>query len=105
LKQLLVLALRVLLLVALALALAKPYVEPDLIAAPDASDPGSVAIIIDDSTSMQALGPSGATLLDDALAHARDLIASGGARTSFAVIAAGAPARLLTRDLTYDKEA
>lgn len=105
LKQLLVLALRVLLLVALALALAKPYVEPDLIAAPDASDPGSVAIVIDDSTSMQARGPSGATLLDDALAHARELIASGGARTSFAIIAAGAPARLLTRDLTYDKEA
>ena len=105
LKQLLVLALRVLLLMALAFALAKPYVAPDVVAAPDASDPGGVALIIDDSTSMQTLAPDGRTLLTHALDAARELVASGGNRTSFAVVAAGTPARLLTKGLTYDKEA
>jgi len=105
LKQLIVLALRVLLIVGLALALSKPYVEPDVLAAPDTSDPGGVAIIIDDSMSMMATGPDGEPLLTRALAQARAVVASGGPRTSFAVIASGSPARLLTTGLVYDKEA
>lgn len=105
LKQLLVLALRVLLLAALAFALAKPYVAPDRLAAPDASAPGGVAIIIDDSLSMQALADDGETLLDKAIARARELVDAGGTRTSFALIASGAPARLLTSGLSYDKAA
>ncbi|TNF30252.1 MAG: hypothetical protein EP329_13985 [Deltaproteobacteria bacterium] len=105
LKQLLVLALRAALLMFFAFALAKPYIEPDLVATRDASEPGGVALVIDDSTSMQTLAPDGRTLLDHALEQARDLVASGGSRTSFAVIAAGRPARLLTKGLSYDKEA
>ncbi|MCA9513643.1 MAG: BatA domain-containing protein [Myxococcales bacterium] len=105
LKQLLVLALRVLLLAALAFALAKPYVAPDQLAAPDASAPGGVAIVIDDSLSMQAVADDGETYLDKAVARARELVDAGGARTSFAIVAAGAPARLLTSGLTYDKAA
>lgn len=105
LKQLAVLALRVLLLLALPLALAKPYVAPDELVATDASDPGGVAIIIDDSMSMQTTVDDGDTALERAKAEARELIDAGGARTSFAIVASGRPARLLTKELTYDKEA
>ena len=105
LKQLLVLALRVALLVAFAFALAKPYVEPDGRAAPDASDPGGVALILDDSLSMQASDEDGRTLFDKAVAQAREIVSSGGSRTSFALIAAGAPARLVSKGLVYDKDA
>src|SRR5690606_17977599 len=42
---------------------------------------------------------------DRALERARAIVEQGGDRTSFAVIAAGEEARLLTRGLTYDKAA
>ncbi len=102
-KQILVLALRVLLLVALAFALAKPYLEPDAVAGVDVSEPGAVALIIDDSASMNAVRPDGTTRLDEVLGEARRLVASRGERTSVAIIAAGAPARLLTRGVTFDE--
>ncbi len=102
LKQLLVLALRVLLVLALAFALAKPYLEPDVTLDRALSEPGAIAIVIDDSASMQAVDESGDREIDRALARARSMIESGGPRTSFAVIAMGAPARLLTPGLTYD---
>lgn len=102
LKQILVLALRVLLIAALAFALAKPYIEPDVAAGPDVSEPGAVVLLIDDSASMQATDRSGESRLQRALGMARALIEEGGARTSFAIVAMGAPARLLTPGLTYD---
>ena len=102
LKQLLVLALRVLLIAALAFALAKPYIEPDVAVGPDVSEPGAVVLVIDDSASMQAADASGETRLARAVGMARALIEEGGARTSFAVVAMGSPARLLTPGLTYD---
>jgi len=104
LKQLLVLALRVALILALAFALAKPYLEPDLALGRELSEPGAIALLIDDSASMQALDSSGERALDRALVEARALIESGGTRTSFAVIAMGAPARLLTPGLSYDRQ-
>ena len=104
LKQILVLALRVALVMALAFALAKPYLEPDVAPGRDAAEPGAVALLIDDSASMQALDADGDRRFDRALAEARALIESGGPRTSFAVIALGAPARLLTPGLTYDHQ-
>lgn len=108
LKQILVLALRVALVMALAFALAKPYLEPDVAPGRDAAEPGAVALLIDDSASMQAFGSEsggdGDRRFDRALAEARALIESGGPRTSFAVIALGAPARLLTPGLTYDHQ-
>ncbi|HRE90532.1 MAG TPA: VWA domain-containing protein, partial [Myxococcota bacterium] len=102
LKQLLVLALRVLLIAALAFALAKPYIEPDVAVGPDVSEPGAVVLLIDDSASMQAVDKSGETRLSRAIGNARALIEDGGPRTSFAIVAMGSPARLLTPGLTYD---
>lgn len=104
LKQILVLALRVALVLALAFALAKPYLEPDVAPGREASEPGAIAILIDDSASMQARDEDGERKLDRALAEARALIESGGPRTSFAVVAMGTPARLLTPGLTYDHQ-
>lgn len=104
LKQILVLALRVLLVLALAFALAKPYLEPESTAGPQVAEPGAVAILIDDSASMQAVDEDGDKRIERALAEARALIESGGPRTSFAVVAMGAPARLLTPGLTYDHQ-
>lgn len=103
-KQILVLALRVLLIAALAFALSKPYLEPEVAQGPDVSEPGAVVLLIDDSASMQARdgSQSGDSRLETALAMGRAMIESGGPRTSFAVIATGAPARLLTPGLTYD---
>ena len=101
LKQIMVLALRVLLIAALAFALAKPYIEPDVAIGPDVSEPGAVVLLIDDSASMQAQ-VKGETRLARALGTARALIEDGGPRTSFAVVAMGAPARLITPGLTYD---
>ncbi len=103
LRQLLVLALRVLLLVAIPFALAKPYLAPDATSRVALSAPGSVVLVVDDSMSMSARGEDGRPLLEAAVAEARRLVASGGSRTSFAVVAAGAPARLLTPALTYDR--
>lgn len=102
LKQILVLALRVLLVMALAFALAKPYIEPDVATVGELSEPGAVALVIDDSASMQAIDEGGDSRLERAVARARQFIESGGTRTSFAIIAMGHPARLLTPGLTYD---
>src|SRR5690606_16700074 len=103
LRQLLVLALRVLLLVAIPFALAKPYLAPEAAPQVAVAAPGSVVLVVDDSMSMSARGPDGRPLLDAAVEEARRLVASGGSRTSFAIVAAGAPARLLTPALTYDR--
>lgn len=102
LKQLLVLLLRVALLLAIAFALAKPFVAPDVAAAPEVSAPGAVVLVIDDSASMGALHPDGSTLIERAVSAARRLIEGGGDRTSFAVVTASRPARVLTPTLTYD---
>jgi len=104
LKQMLVLALRVALILALAFALAKPYLDPDTAPGREVSEPGAIAILIDDSASMQATDESGERAIERALAEARSLIEAGGPRTSFAVVAMGAPARLLTPGLTYDHQ-
>ncbi|MCC6620853.1 MAG: VWA domain-containing protein [Deltaproteobacteria bacterium] len=102
LKQLLVLALRVLLILAIAFALAKPYLEPDGQIASDVSEPGAGVLVVDDSASMLAQGDDGESRLQQALARARQLVGQGGPRTSFAIVAAGAPARVLTPGLSFD---
>jgi len=102
LKQILVLALRVLLVLAIAFALTKPYLEPDGRVAADVSEPGAVVLVIDDSASMQATGEDGESRLQQAIARARQLVGQGGPRTSFAIVAAGAPARVLGPGLSFD---
>jgi len=104
LKQLLVLALRVALVAALALALAKPYVQRDAPVADAVGRPGLVALVIDDSASMSAR-PEGAdeTLLDRALARARALAEAAGPQTHVAVVTAGRPAQARTPKATLDR--
>lgn len=105
-RQLLVLALRVGLMLAIPFALAKPYLEDTTRAdVADLGDPGAVVLIIDDSLSMGAIAPGAEeTLLDLALAQANDALGAGGSRTAWAVVAGGEPARLLTPGLTYDRQ-
>lgn len=105
LKQLLVLALRVLLIVALAVALAKPYLEPEGAADLDVAAPGAVALVIDDSLSMSAIDADGETALSRALAEARRLVSARGVRTSMALVTASEPARVLTEAPTFDGDA
>lgn len=103
-RQLLVLALRVLLMIAIPFALAKPYLESDPPPGVDLAEPGAVVLIIDDSLSMQAVPAPGAEpLIVTAVERAREAISQGGTSTSFAIVAAGRPARLLTPALTYDR--
>ncbi|MCB9727669.1 MAG: BatA domain-containing protein [Deltaproteobacteria bacterium] len=103
-RQLLVLALRVLLMLAIPFALAKPYLQDEPAPGVDLAEPGAVVLIVDDSLSMQAVPEAGAdSLLQRAVARAQEAVEAGGARTSFAVVAAGLPARLLTPGLTYDR--
>ncbi|MEZ4265272.1 MAG: BatA domain-containing protein [Myxococcota bacterium] len=103
-RQLLVLALRVLLMIAIPFALAKPYLESDPPPGVDLAEPGAIVLIIDDSLSMQAVPASGGeSLVAAAVEAAREAISKGGASTSFAIVAAGTPARLLTPGLTFDR--
>jgi hypothetical protein len=105
LKQILVLALRVLLLVAMAFALAKPYLEPEATGGINVSEPGAVALIIDDSASLNAVEPDGRTRFERIVEEAGRLVGSRGPRTSVAIIASGAPARVLTPGLSFDDKA
>ena len=107
LRQWLVLALRVLLMIAIPFALAKPYLDKDLrLETANVSDPGAIVLVIDDSLSMRASlpGEGDETLLDRALDYATQLVRSGGSRTGFAIVAAGAPARLLTPGIVYERQ-
>jgi len=104
LRQLLVLALRVLLLAAIPFAFAKPYLTPDIAEATSLSQPGAVVVIVDDSASMGAvLDGADDTLMARAIDRAREVVAAGGDQTSFAVVTASLPARLLTSGLTFDR--
>ena len=80
-RQLLVLLLRMALLGLLALALAKPSWDEEVSATQGMLGPGAVAIIIDDSLSMNARPREGdQTLLERAIEGAEERIASGGHR-------------------------
>lgn len=105
LKQIMVLALRVLLLVAMAFALAKPYLEPETTAGVDVSEPGAVALVIDDSASMNARDADGRSRFERVMEEASRLVNQRGQRTSVAIITSGAPARLLTPGLSFDDAA
>lgn len=107
LRQILVLLLRTLLMLAIPFALAKPYLpEEPVAAAPELEEPGAVALVVDDSASMQAEAPDGeGTLLDRAVATARETLSEGGPQTSFAVVTAGEPSRVLTDGTSFDRRA
>ena len=104
LRQLMVLALRVMLIVAIAFAFAKPYVAPEGVPESIASQPGAVVLIIDDSASMGATPEGGdASMLSVAIDRARDMVKDAGAQTRFALVTGSQPARRLTRGLTFDR--
>ena len=106
LRQLLVLILRVGLIAVLALALAKPSLTETTALPMTPSGPGAVTLIIDDSLSMNATSPQGdSSLLELAVAKVEEIVAQGGPETSFALVAAGAPARVLTPSVTFDRQA
>ena len=104
LKQLVVLALRVALVAALALALAKPYVARDTADDGALARPGLVALVLDDSASMNARPADGSeSLLDRALARERALTEAAGPQTRVAIVTAARPARARTPMATLDR--
>ena len=102
-KQILVLALRMLLFAAIPFSLAKPFMTSPIADGVQVKEPGSVAIIIDHSGSMSALDKAGKTRLELGLEQARELIDAAGSYTNFAVVSAAYPAYALTSELTYDR--
>lgn len=103
LRELLLLTLRMLLLAALAVAFAKPWInsaEPALVGN---VAPSSVVIVIDPSASMTEL-VEGRTLLARAIERARGLVSDLRSDSDAAVVVAQSPARALTSRLTFDRK-
>ena len=102
LKQWLLLLMRMLLIAALPIAFAKPYVTTGEEALPATGAPVSVVFVIDPSFSMgYRVGEE--TLLDRAREKALDIIADLRYESDAAVVLAGTPARALTPRLTFDR--
>ena len=102
-QQWLVLALRVGLLAALVLALAKPYVTADAQPAVASGEPSAVVLLLDDSASMAAVNENGERLFDRMREAARDRIEAGGPLARFGLVATSRPARGLTEGLIQDQ--
>ena len=85
LQELVVLALRMLAIAALVLLFAQPYWTPRQVARPG----GEVAVLVDTSPSMQALGPDGHLLLRAAIDQGQLLGKSYGLTTRFHVVGQG----------------
>jgi hypothetical protein len=105
LRQWLVLAARVGLLAALALALAKPYISLESAPGVASGEPSAVVLLLDDSASMNARGAEGERLFEAMIEAARERIDSGGPLARFGLVAMGRPARRLTPALTSDRGA
>lgn len=104
LKQLLVLLFRTLLVAAVPLALAKPFLPHPADGELNLTSPSSVVIIVDNSGSMNALH-DGDSLFERALAEAGSLMKEAGTQTNFALISLASPVTLHTSDLVYDRGA
>ncbi|MBT9557704.1 MAG: BatA domain-containing protein [Myxococcales bacterium] len=102
LRELLLLALRVLLIAAIPFSFAKPFLTSDVAASPGSGTPTSVVIVIDPSASMSAR-LDGEALLDRAVDRARALIGDLRADSDAAIVLAESPAKALTTRLTYDR--
>ncbi len=104
-QQWLVLALRVALLAALALALAKPYIADESAPSVSSAEPSAVVLLLDNSASMAALDDQGERLFDGVLEAARERISEGGPLARFGLVTTSRPARALTPELTQDRSA
>ncbi len=105
-KQFLLLLVRTLAILAVPLALARPYVSlsgGSLTSLPGGL-PASVVIVVDDSMSM-TWRDGGESLLDEALAQARQVVNELGEEDNGAVVLAGAPTRAAAPELTFDRDA
>ncbi len=101
-QQWLVLALRVALLAALALALAKPYATADSGVAVSSAEPSAVVLLVDNSASMGAVDADGERLFEGVLDAARERVEAGGPLARFGVVTMSRPARALTENLSSD---
>lgn len=101
-REMALLALRMLLLAALPFAFAKPSLVTAAPSLPGAQAPSSVVIVIDPSGSMGYLTPDG-TLLKRAIERARAIVSDLRNESDAAVVVAQSPAKALTTRLTYDR--
>lgn len=83
-KQYLLMALRALAVLFLALALARPFLPPTLTGSVSSSEPKSVAILIDNSASMNRIGSSG-PLIDQAKNVASRIISNASSSDLFLI--------------------
>lgn len=83
-KQYLLMALRALAVLFLALALARPFLPPTLTGSVSSGEPKSVAILVDNSASMNRIGSSG-PLIDQAKEVASRIIRNGQSNDKFLI--------------------
>jgi len=83
-KQYLLMALRALAVLFLALALARPFLPPTLTGSVSSSEPKSVAILIDNSASMNRIGSSG-PLIDQAKSVANRIVGNANSSDRFLI--------------------
>jgi hypothetical protein len=102
LKQLLVLALRTLLLAAIPFALSKPYIDHPQQGTVNVASPGSVVLVIDNTLSMQATEKD-ESLFERGMQRAQALVDRAGPQTNLAIVTVARPVQVLTGDLTYDR--
>lgn len=102
-QQWLVLAMRVGLLAALALALAKPHWTDEAGPAVSSAEPSAVVLLVDNSASMGALDAHGKRLFDVVIDAARERIEDGGPLARFGLVTMSRPARAVTPSLTGDQ--
>ena len=102
LKQFLLMLARMLLLVALPVAFAKPFTVSDEALLPATSAPTSVVLVIDSSFSM-GYEIHEQNLLDKAKTSALAILEELRNESDAAIVLAGTPARALTPKLTYDR--
>lgn len=103
LRHWLVLAVRMLLIMAIPFALARPYTVPEEALAAIEGTPGSTVIVLDDSLSMGGV-VEGQTGLGRAVERAEELVRRVGRESNVAVVLASAPPRALQTELSFDKE-
>ena len=103
-KQLLLLIVRTLAILAIPMALSRPYLSLSgaTVTALPGGAPSSVVFVVDDSMSMRWDDGDG-SLLDKAIAEAKSGVADLGEEDNAALVLAGSSARAVVPDLTFDR--
>lgn len=105
-KQFLLLLVRTLAILAIPLALARPYLSlaGGTVASLPGGVPASVVFVVDDSMSM-AWDEGSGSLIEQALGEVRQAVGNLGEGDNAAIILAGSPARAVVPELTFDRAA